>query len=369
MKTLVSNLGAELEQEHHPGSELYRTVKDRLSRVFGESLDIECVLDTIADISTRLSTGDLVKRTTPRLAHRLDLLREGAAPAVEEAFRVLDSHIDTNGPAASNLLKFSTDYIRKVCADAQTPMASEQYRITLLQLKNIRAIDGMNAEVAFPTIAIRTGEPLLAPLVATTNYDLCFEAFCARYYAPYSNGFSHSGVEHEFDFNPDLFDNPRGIPLLKLHGSIDWWKTDANRVIESQYAAPGHLLRSGERITDVCIRYPVNDKQLFEYPYLELYSRLGRFLRKSQVWLFIGYSFGDPSIRNLVVDLARPEKKIIVVHPRSDQLLLSNLRLNERIPSYAIQAKFPHRLSMEGIQTAMTDHPLGRPSPGVRVVG
>ena len=208
-------------------------------------------------------------------------------------------------------------------------------------------------------LGLRTGGTIIRPYVATTNYDLCFEAFCSISALNYTNGFSHHRAEHEFDFDPSLFDRVDGVPLLKLHGSIDWWKTKSGRVVETQHGSVGNRLRNGDEVSELCIRYPISDKQLFEYPFVELYSRLGRYLRDSDVWLFIGYRFADPSVRNLVMNLAQPGKKIVAVGPTASQILQNELRLSERIPSYAIPIKFPHKDCVDAIIRAFGDTPDG----------
>lgn len=350
MKELVDQLRDEVRNARLPGSAIYDSVMERLERSRGSKIDIEALLDVIADVASGSSTHEVLVRAGPRVSDRIVRLMENNRPTVDDALKAMDEQIRVEAILASQLLSVLTDKILRVCAGANSQLSAETFRLFLGELTRQQFVDSLGHPIDMQRVNTSANTVALAPLVATTNYDLSVESYFSTNLLQYVNGFKQVGAEHEFEFDPNLFDNPAGTPLVKLHGSIDWWKTRNGRVIETKYGHVGDSLRNGDVIREPCIRYPVSEKQLFEYPFLELYSRFARYLTAAKIWIFIGYSFGDPSIRNLVKDLARPEKKLIVVHPDAVNIVSNVLGLSAVMPTCAISMKFPHNQVTDSIR-------------------
>jgi hypothetical protein len=360
MKEMVNELGSSLKDSQHPGISIYEAIRDRVQRSRGPKIDLETVLDVVANVALGAGTMETFLESSPHVADRLDRLLEGSQQSLQGMIASLDDQVRADKEIAQNLISYLTERILVICGSANTALAAETYRMFLGELQRQQFVDGLGAPVSMDRVTTSANTVALAPLVATTNYDLCLESYFSRSNLPYVNGFKQVGAEHEFEFDPNLFDPRSSTPLLKLHGSIDWWKTKAGRIIETPHGRVGGALRNGDTIQEPCIRYPISEKQLFEYPFLELYSRFARFLAEAKIWIFVGYSFGDPSIRNLVRDLARPDKKLIVVHPEATNLLHNTLRVAGVMPTCAIPMKFPNSHVSDAIR-AFCIRPISPP--------
>jgi len=61
--------------------------------------------------------------------------------------------------------------------------------------------------------------------VFSLNYDSVIETFCEQNNIEYTDGFN-------LYWNPDSFNEGRGINLYKLHGSLYWFKTGKGKLIK-----------------------------------------------------------------------------------------------------------------------------------------
>lgn len=132
--------------------------------------------------------------------------------------------------------------------------------------------------------------------VFTPNYDLLIEqAFEARR-IPYFDGFV-GAREAFFDLasmESDLLP-PRWARLWKLHGSINWWRTQTEDVVR----------RQGSSVGDRQMIYPSHLKydQSRRLPYLAMLDRLRDFLGRGQaVIVTCGYSFADQHLNEIILN-------------------------------------------------------------------
>ena len=126
--------------------------------------------------------------------------------------------------------------------------------------------------------------------IFTPNYDLLFEQALEEHSVPYFDGFVGSRKAF-FDTRAMEDDRlpARWARLWKLHGSINWWRTEGT---------DGGIAYRGERIgaADRHMIHPSHLKydESRRMPYLAMIDRLRSFLRKpSSVLVCCGYSFGD----------------------------------------------------------------------------
>jgi len=130
--------------------------------------------------------------------------------------------------------------------------------------------------------------------IFTTNYDLLLEQALEEQRVPYFDGFvgSHSAF---LDLESMAVDDlpPRWVRLWKIHGSINWWMTNTNKIRRSRDVVAGEQL----------LIYPSHLKydQSRQMPYYAMLDRLRVFLRSDQcVLLTCGYSFGDQHINAFI---------------------------------------------------------------------
>lgn len=137
--------------------------------------------------------------------------------------------------------------------------------------------------------------------IFTTNYDLLIEQALEDQKVPYFDGFIGS--------NRAFFDLPsmehdklpsRWARLWKLHGSINWWKTESGHIerrsvldaVEQQMIYPSHLKYDQSR----------------RLPYLAMLDRLKNFLAPGNgpaVLVTCGFSFADQHLNELILQSLR----------------------------------------------------------------
>lgn len=132
--------------------------------------------------------------------------------------------------------------------------------------------------------------------VFTTNYDLCYEYAARRQRFVIVDGFSHAAppVYDRSHFSldivrrdgsneaPDYFENV--FQLYKLHGSLDWRRTDTD------------IIRSRTDSGSPVLIYPRDSKyqETFEPPFLDMMGTFQAALRVPDTALFVaGFSFSD----------------------------------------------------------------------------
>ena len=130
--------------------------------------------------------------------------------------------------------------------------------------------------------------------IFTTNYDLSLEQALEEQLVAYFDGFV--GSDSAFlDLDSMAEDDlpPRWARLWKIHGSINWWMTEKQKIRRSRDKVDGEQL----------LIYPSHLKydQSRQMPYYAMLDRLRVFLRTDQcVLLTCGYSFGDEHINAVI---------------------------------------------------------------------
>jgi hypothetical protein len=159
--------------------------------------------------------------------------------------------------------------------------------------------------------------------IFTTNYDLCFEHAAKAGRFVVIDGFSPT-LPPTFDpvyFTYDIVRRglegdasafiPNVFHLYKLHGSIDWERTEA--AIEKKHNTDKPLLI-----------YPRSSKyeQAFSQPYLEMMAALQAALREPNTGLLIvGFGFNDNHIAEPILSAIRSNLglKVVIVDPFLDE--------------------------------------------------
>lgn len=159
--------------------------------------------------------------------------------------------------------------------------------------------------------------------IFTTNYDLCFETAASRIHFVAVDGFSHT-IPQEFDGGYFAYDlvrrdengtTPDFVPnvfhLYKLHGSVDWQRSD-NAI--TKQAEPD----------DPVLIYPRYSKfeSSYEHPFLELMSRFQSAIRQPKTSLLvIGFGFNDKHLTQPILSAIRSNVglRLAVVDPTLEE--------------------------------------------------
>lgn len=352
MFDMVTTMSTFLKRTTPPGMALYNKVLKEVKRSNKGRLDLEKVLDVVNDLANGQQTLDSLRQLAPHAAYRVQRLVDESGQTVSTALSRFDREIRNSKKEAAHLEALCVEYIRNVCTDAQRPQAADAYRVLLEKLGSADLRNAENVGIGEGKMALQGGSTIQLVEVATTNYDGCFEAFASKYNVTFENGFEYAGHEHEHHFNYQRLFTGRNWPLLKLHGSVDWWRAEDNRVVEFPGGRPGAPLRSGVRLKEPEIRYPVSLKDIFGDPYLHIYNRFAQSLMDCDVWIFIGYAFGDPSVLRLLLGSIRKQTKIVVVSPHAPELVKATF--SDALPGVRIPVKgeFPQPECMEALAEA-----------------
>ena len=181
------------------------------------------------------------------------------------------------------------------------------------------------------------------PSIFTLNYDLSLEAVMEAASIKYSTGFK--SLKGDAFYSAELqwwplwllrgsdavkFNNtPEGenadVHLIKLHGSLDWFRIEApvRSTVEGYQIYPqGPIVRSNSipsnKIEEVMIAGRVG-KQKLEEPFITLLREFYDEVSKADVLVIIGYSFSDAHINRILLDTlmrVRIYDTIVVNGPR-----------------------------------------------------
>lgn len=192
----------------------------------------------------------------------------------------------------------------------------------------------------FDKLADAQSRPLA---VFTTNYDPAVEIFCAaddRYHCV--NGFELDERNKQYWWDRTVFEtaeNPFGrrlVYLFKLHGSVDWVRSD-DRIVK------GVPIFAGEdKMHRNVLIYPAKRKVALDDPFFTAYQYLRSCLEVAKYCLVVGYSFRDYDALTQIRAAARvnPNLSMQVFDPNSEQIV-------RKLGQYGINAK-PIRGMLQG---------------------
>jgi hypothetical protein len=155
----------------------------------------------------------------------------------------------------------------------------------------------------------------------TTNYDAILEHYWLDHVQqPLNTGFSYNSTARMEISNPEQFRQAGGLRLFKLHGSITWLQDGRWGLTEQRVPPQEMKTYTGRKFLGQVMLYPIEEKSLYSEPYITMYSTLNRELATTPRWVFIGYSFGDRVVRDIVVRNSRGEVITVIVHPRATEI-------------------------------------------------
>jgi DNA-binding ferritin-like protein (Dps family) len=149
--------------------------------------------------------------------------------------------------------------------------------------------------------------------IFSVNYDDVLEVFCYKNKYTLEDGFA-------LYWDPSRLSNLVGIDvrLLKLHGSVLWYRTEEGAFYKVLLKVPPEYnkLITGEKLEQL-IAYPVAGKPIHVAPLAYAMNELRKRLEEVSQCIIIGYSMRDNHIIDIFIEALRRNDKlrIILVNP------------------------------------------------------
>lgn len=163
-----------------------------------------------------------------------------------------------------------------------------------------------------------TGLPFHDYCIITTNYDNVLENFVQYILKEQSvaQGFETKGNMEVLDLdNIHKVWKDGAAVLLKLHGSIDWKRLNNGYIVKG--TDPLAKNYGAWKVVDDIAIFPAQRKLQYQDKLFELLYWFKRFLRENPIWVFIGYSFRDELILDLIKSEWNLSKVMIIISPHA----------------------------------------------------
>ncbi len=154
--------------------------------------------------------------------------------------------------------------------------------------------------------------------VYTTNYDNVLERFAAGV-LQINDLFQDAGALRSVLNTNRVSEEGNGrIKLVKLHGSVDWFRLSDGQVIRYPVQPTTYGRR---RVEEEEMLYPIQQKDLYLYPWFEMFSGLKRDLDIAQHLIVIGYGFNDEFVRGAFKQaMRRNQKRVVFMAPHATRI-------------------------------------------------
>jgi hypothetical protein len=164
--------------------------------------------------------------------------------------------------------------------------------------------------------------PMKKATVFTTNFDTVFEAMQS---AGDLNWTLRDGISQQrnppFSFENFIGTRSADLFYFKLHGSVTWERTAETSIVDCYPMVP----------ESVALLEPVISKLPTGFPFAEMYQIFERVLRHNRIFVSIGFSFRDDTIRSMVIDRLKSSMpfRLIILAPDDNSSSEANRYLNE----------------------------------------
>ena len=172
--------------------------------------------------------------------------------------------------------------------------------------------------------------------ISTLCHDAHVERFFTKRGKPLADGFAdeEAGVRY---WNGDFSSRGR-VPLLKLHGSVDWFRLtpcDSEPFFNERIGIPLTAYPYHTRTVDGILQNPDDGRPMLlvgtfnkisDYSqgiFRDLHHEFRSMLRKADQLVVCGYGFGDKGINSEVIDwyYANCGRRFVVIHPDRQELV------------------------------------------------
>jgi hypothetical protein len=263
---------------------LYRDIKKKLEKVY-QYVDMESVFSVV----------DMISKDT--LYSQLDF---GSMYILSTKGNITNGKIFTElqGDHALELLRMYREHVRKECT------LKHDYD------------DDINTiyKEFFGKIRDESKEERL--YIYTTNYDRVLETYWED--KEINDLFVPRGGLQQFD--RDRLIDGNYTKLVKLHGSIDWFKLDDGRIVRSH---DKRMKIAGKVVEGEIMLYPIQQKDLYAYPWLDIFRQFKEDLKNAKNWIVLGYSFNDEYVKAMFLEVLKDanfKHKLIIVHPHVKEI-------------------------------------------------
>lgn len=296
-------LAEDVEQNLQPYSSRIREIRDNV-RNFGFTDDIEAVLSVLDFWSNPMRT------------------------------------IHETGPFFAETTNLDPSHFRKKRRDARIALRIKEYIVRICFVNDpdvIERIEQLYGQF-FQDISQEFNLPdcdpqgrLVCPAmdVFTTNYDNVIEEYCRRSGVNLYDGYREL-FRGNFVFDQDYYEKGlTSLRLYKLHGTVTYAHLKTGGIDRVSFIPRrGRLVIGGQEAYPDLI-YPGMHRYLAREPQLELLNLLKKRLLSAGTCIVIGYSFGDPNIRQVFTDVSNRNNtlKIYLVSPRANRII-NEERLN-----------------------------------------
>jgi len=244
---------------------------------------------------------------------RDELTGEANDPVVATAIETLRSQCKFNLPQLTHSLNYISDVVASSLRQPATRLDYLQFFKAAWEEAPLQTLD-----------------------IFTVNHDLLLEQYLRAQDIPFVDGFD-TVINKMRYWTPTLFGaNVHGIRLLKLHGSIDWyrfrpdgsnsWYDDLLGIYQGRYLSdargPGGVgLIADERpllLIGSFNKIPEYTRRIF----LDLYYQFRRLLDRTTILVSCGYGFADKGINERILEWVYGDRKrrIVLVEPKPKEL-------------------------------------------------
>ncbi|HTB62908.1 MAG TPA: SIR2 family protein [Opitutales bacterium] len=167
--------------------------------------------------------------------------------------------------------------------------------------------------------------------VTTLNHDTLVETHLGRSGCEIQDGFSKIDGDLQI-FDPAEFDYPKRIRLLKLHGSIDWYRFYLDKKSQMAKVSHGDIYHAKDKNGKLINLDGPNFlagtfNKILDYGsgiFGEQFFRFHQFLKEHDRLIISGYGFGDKAINTHLWDwlCEKSNRKMIVLHEDPKSLFL-----------------------------------------------
>jgi hypothetical protein len=276
---------------------LYHSIKKVILSTYGY-VDLESIFSVFQSISEGVKYSDLGFTNT------FTISRLGVDPR-SNIFSEKDKF------AAKVLLSRYKTYIRQKChvKDSQERKITEVYN---------HFFDLIGPKIRSEKVGGQDGREYTYPSgssIYTTNYDDVVERYWRGAVSINDlwrdkNGFSTLDVGKR---------EANVLNLVKLHGSLDWFGLNDGTIVKLDRH---RKIYGKRRVQGEYVLYPIQQKDLYLYPWSNLFYRFKEDLERKKTWLVIGYRFNDEFILNMFLEaMDRHHGRLILVNPDPDHII------------------------------------------------
>jgi len=290
MQGMVEEFETFLNSKPPEQKSLYSDIKDNQKKHYkSRNVDIESIYSVVQGLANGISLEEMGHLAFYHMAKKLDV----------EKFQI------TNKDEAKELQKTIEAFIKSKCKPPlPDPEIIKMYKTTYEPFFSL--ID--NERITYPS-----GRSYAKNWKAYgTNYDNVFEDFWHDDIT-LADFFRQDGQSQNLVF--DSKQNPQNNCYIKLHGSVDWKKRKSdNKVMKKAPGVSRHLITG-----DVMI-LPIQQKDMYLYPWDTQFRHLKNSLNSIPNWYVIGYSFNDEFILEIFKEAFTIGKTLTIIGPSADKI-------------------------------------------------